>query len=88
MTQRYPLRRRVFFFASLRLNFTSLDFLHLNFDGIVHAELEQGGVRGLVRLLAPRPSPVPTGEGIYFVGRFPGVALTDSLTPGYYLSPL
>jgi hypothetical protein len=36
---------------------------------------------------APQPSPVPTGEGIYFVGRFPGVALADSLVPGYYLSP-
>ena len=31
---------------------------------------------------AQPPSPVPTGEGIYFVGRLPGAALTLFADPG------
>ena len=41
-----------------------------------------------VRLLSPALSSFGEERGNYFVKRFPGVAFADSLTPGYYLSPL
>ena len=40
------------------------------------------------RLLSPALSSFGEERGNYFVKRFPGVAFADSLTPGYYLSPL
>jgi hypothetical protein len=46
---------------------------------------------GLAEFLSPFPkrlkSPFEAEREIILWGRFPGVTLADSLTPGYYLSP-